>query len=202
MDSIYNEYEPQQSKYSQAQQQLVHNNAQAATGLGSTISPGNMLRGGRQISGQQQGSSQQQLPSLWSNRPTGTSPATVAAIASATTQEGMINLMRNSLVDQLHHWDEMTNRMFREKSPQDLLIEYLQKKMEQDAELNRILIASTERMAKFQADAQIQSASLLKKCASTLRNFANGQKDEDEEEDEDDDEEEEEEEDEDVLGVN
>ena len=153
MDSIYNEFEPQQSKYSQSQQLI--NNAQVATGLGSTISPGNMLRGGRQTPGQQQASQQQQLPSLWSNRPTGTSPATAAAIASATTQEGMINLMRNSLVDQLHHWDEMTNRMFRDKSPQDLLIEYLQKKMEQDAELNRILIASTERMAKFQADAQI-----------------------------------------------
>lgn len=40
--------------------------------------------------------------------------------------------------------------------------------MEQDAEMNRILIASTERMVKFQADAQVQSAELLQKCAQSL----------------------------------
>lgn len=111
----------------------------------------------------------------------------------------MINLLRNNLLDQLNHWDEITNRMFREKSPQDLLIEYLHKKMEQDAELNRILIASTERMAKSQADAQIQSAKLLKKCAQTLRtmaavpkpgeNDAEDEDDDDEDDDEDDDDE-------------
>lgn len=90
-------------------------------------------------------------------------------------EDGLIALMRTSLLDQLNHWDEMTNRMLRDKSPQDLLIEYLHKKMEHDAEINRILIASTERIAKYQADAQVQSAELLKQCAESLRGLADKQ---------------------------
>lgn len=81
-------------------------------------------------------------------------------------------MLRSSLLDQLAHWDKVSGRMYQDNSPQDLLIEFLHKKMEQDSELNRILIASTERMIKLQADAQIQAASMLKVAAKNLRNIA------------------------------
>lgn len=80
----------------------------------------------------------------------------------------MLNLVKSTLVDQLNHWKNVTNRTLGTKSPQDLLLEYLHERMEQDAELNRILIAATEQMTTFQANAQLESARLLKECSQSL----------------------------------
>lgn len=108
---------------------------------------------------------------------------TTGSRPESLSTESMETLLRANLVEQLNYWDGVTSRVFREKTPQDLLIEFLHKKMEQDAELNRLLIESTERMVKAQADAQVQSATLLKKCAITLRSLENGQKSDDSEDD-------------------
>ena len=87
---------------------------------------------------------------------------------SGGSPENMLNLVKSTLVDQLNHWKNVTNRTLGTKSPQDLLLEYLHERMEQDAELNRILIAATEQMTTFQANAQLESARLLKECSQSL----------------------------------
>lgn len=96
-----------------------------------------------------------------------------------STHEGMASIIRTSLYDQLARLDKAASRMNNEKSPQELLIEYLHKKMDQDGDMNRILIASMERMTKIQADAQVQAASLLKDAAQNLRTFSAGTEDQD-----------------------
>lgn len=114
------------------------------------------------------------ISSTSSTSSTSTSTSTAMSQISSSP-ESMLAIMRGNLLEQIKYCDTAANRMLNEKSPQDVLIEYFHKKMEQEAELNRILIESTERMVKCQADAQVESARLLKKCADSLEMVSKSQ---------------------------
>lgn len=104
-----------------------------------------------------------------------TSSTSTAMSQISSSPESTLAIMRGNLLEQIKYCESTAKRMLNEKSPQDVLIEYLHKKMEQEAEVNRILIESTERMVKFQGEAQVESAKVLKKCAGFLKMVSKSQ---------------------------
>lgn len=100
-----------------------------------------------------------------------TSMSTSDSNGVPTSVEALFNVLHTSLQSQLQNFNNALHTRAADKSTQNILIEYLHKKMEQDAELNSMFVATMERIVKCQADAQVESVKILEKCATLLENF-------------------------------
>lgn len=85
------------------------------------------------------------------------------------SSEGLIGIIRSGLLEQLNHWDQSSpTNIPGEKSAVELMVEFVHRKIEQDKELNKVLIAITEHIMKNQTTSDISSNRIQKGSPCSL----------------------------------
>lgn len=98
--------------------------------------------------------------------------STDASSMTRMSIKGTLQSLQASVNDQLQNINETFQTATASKSSHELLIKYLHRKIEQDAELSGTFIDTMERIVKWQADAQAENVKILQKCSELLENVA------------------------------